>query len=118
MSRSFTGYLCVEGPRDKLIKLLTYLRDRCNRRTSDVEDSIRILSNFDAFYEMMRKKFKDFIAPRKDEGDLIRGLVTVDKIKLIKLNGESAVIVLDKRVNADTIISALRDLGEDFECEL
>lgn len=114
--KSFTGYLYAEGDRQTLTKFLEYLRDVCGRNTADVEDAIRILKNFNVFYDMMRRKFKDFIAPKRDEANLIRGHVTIDKIKLIK-NGSSeyAVIVFDKRINLEILTNTLNELGIEYE---
>ncbi len=110
--KTFTGYLYVEGECNDLIEILKYLRDKYGRRTADVDDAIRILSNFSIFYDMMRRKFKDFIAPRKDEADLIKGLVTVDKVKLIKEGGKDlGVIVFDKRVELKLLLNAMKELG-------
>lgn len=114
--RSFTGYIYVEGSCDILVKLLTYLRDEYRRNTADINDTLRILNNFDAFYEIMRRKFKDFISPKKDEGDLIKGVVTIDKLKLFKKDGMNyVVLVLDKKVELNFISKVLSDLGIEFE---
>jgi hypothetical protein len=113
--RSFTGYIYVEGSCDILIKLLTHLRDKYGRNTADVNDALRILNNFEAFYEIMRRKFKDFISPKKDERDLIKGVVTIDKLKLLKKDGMNyVVLVLDKKVELNFISKVLSDLGIEF----
>lgn len=114
--RSFTGHTYIECSCEDAIKLLTYLKETYGRATSDVDDALRILSNFNFFYDMMRRKFKDFISPKKDEKDLIKGLVTVDKIKLFKKDSTELVqLVLDKRVEVDLISNTLKGLGIDFE---
>ncbi len=114
--RNFTGYTYVECNCEDAIKLLTYLKEVYGRDTSDINDALRILNNFNFFYDMMRRKFKDFISPKKDEGDLIKGLVTVDKIKLFKKDGiELAQLVLDKRVGLELLSNVLRELGMSFE---
>lgn len=114
--RSFTGYAYVEGDRVSITKLLTYLKDVYGRNTSDVNDALRILNNFNLFYDMMKRKFKDFLSPAKDEGDLIRGLVVVDRVKLFKRDGvESVQLVFDKRVGLDFISKVLKELELDFE---
>ncbi|MEM1982648.1 MAG: hypothetical protein QXD94_04590 [Sulfolobales archaeon] len=114
--RGFIGYTYVEGSCDEVAKILAYLKDVHGRDTSDVNDALRILNNFNSFYDMMKKKFKDFISPRKDEGDLIKGLVVVDKIKLFrKGNVDSVQLVFDKRVSLELISKVLEDLGMEFE---
>lgn len=114
--RSFTGYTYVEGDRVSITKLLTYLKEVYGRNTSDVNDALRILNNFNLFYDMMKRKFKDFLSPTKDEGDLIKGLVVVDRIKLFKKNGvEYVQLVFDKRIGLDFISKVLKELELDFE---
>ncbi|MCS7107834.1 MAG: hypothetical protein RMH77_06600 [Sulfolobales archaeon] len=114
--RGFTGYTYIEGHCGDVAKVLTHLKDVYGRDTSDVNDALRILSNFNSFYDMMRRKFKDFISPKKDEGDLIKGLVVVDKIKLFKIGNVSYVqLIFDKRVGLELISNILKDLGIDFE---
>lgn len=117
LEKSFMGYLFMRGPKDEVLKLLTYLRDNKGRNTEDVIDAIRIINNFNVFYEMAKKKFKDYISPRKNEGDLIRGLVTVDKIKLVKSEkGDEVVIIFDKRVSDELIIDSAKAV--DIEVEI
>ncbi len=116
LEKSFMGYLFMRGPKDEVLKLLTYLRDNKGRSTEDVIDTIRIINNFNVFYEMARKKFKDYISPRKNEGDLIRGLVTIDKIKLVKSEkGDEVIIIFDKRVNDELIVNSAKALGVEIE---
>ncbi|MEM0361544.1 MAG: hypothetical protein QXH57_01430 [Sulfolobales archaeon] len=114
--RSFTGYTYIEGDRVSITKILTYLKEVYGRNTSDINDALRILNNFNLFYDMMKRKFKDFISPTKDEGDLLKGLVVVDKIKLFKKDGvESVQLVFDKRIGLDFISKILKELQLDFE---
>ncbi len=116
LEKSFMGYLFMRGSKDEVLKLLTYLRDNKGRNTEDVIDAIRIINNFNVFYEMAKKKFKDYISPRKNEGDLIRGLVTVDKIKLVKSEkGDEVVIIFDKRVSDELIIDSAKAVGIEVE---
>ncbi len=108
----FMGYLNLEAGVEEAIKILELIQRKYGRDTEDVRDSLRILRNFDTFYDITRRKFKDYITPRKSEAELLRGNVVVDKIKLIKSErGNRVVIVFDKRVDRDTVLSVLRDLG-------
>lgn len=104
VSRSPFGYTYVEGSPEEIVSLLKLIQDEWRRDTDDLDDAIRIVSNFDVFYEMMRKKFKEYISPRKREADLIRGLVVVDKIKLVK-NGDTKVVtvIFDKRIDHEEL---------------
>lgn len=114
--RNFTGYTYIECSCEDAIKLLTYLKEAYGRNTSDIDDTLRILNNFNYFYDMMRRKFKDFISPKKEERDLIKGLVIVDKLKLFRKNDAELVqLVLDKRVELNLVFNILKELGMDFE---
>ncbi len=113
--REFETYIIVEGNVEELIKFLEYVvKER--GLTEDLEDTLRILKNFDVFYEMMRKKFKEYLAPKKDEADLISGRVFVDKIKLyIDKNVKKASIVLDKRIDLNFVLEILKRTGLTYE---
>ncbi len=112
ISKSPFGYTYVEGSPEEIVSLLKLIRDEWGRDTDDLDDAIRIVSNFEVFYEMMRKKFKEYISPRKREADLIRGLVVVDKIKLVKSSDTGVVtVIFDKRVNHDELERLVRKLS-------
>jgi len=114
--KSFMGYLYLECDVETALKVLEYAKGKLGRDTEDVNDSIRIVKNFDVFYEMARKKFKDYIAPKKNESDLIRGLVFIDKIKLSKSNGNKLVVLIfDKRVSEELVKNILNDLNIKYE---
>lgn len=108
------GYIYLELSLENALLVLKHLRERRGAR-EDIEDSIRILENFDTFYEYIRKKYKEYIAPRKNEADMLTGKVTIDKIKL-EVNGVKKVtIVFDKRVRVEEVVEALRDLSLELE---
>ena len=117
ITRTLFGYIRLETDADNAIKVLKYLRDVDGKNTDDVIDALRIIENFDVFYEMMKKKFKDYIAPRKSENDLIRGRVIIDKIKLTKDKVKRVTIIFDKRVNEELIIKALKSLKIEYKLE-
>ena len=80
--------------------------------SQDVNETFRVIRNFDAFYEMARKKFKDYIVPSKSMNDMILGRVIVDKIKLVKEGDRRRVgIYFDRRVPEEVIAKALEKLG-------
>ena len=111
-------YRHVTLPVDEAMKLLNSICDIMGRRTSDVEEALRYLSNFDVFYEVMRKKFKDALAPPKSVDDMIRGHVVVDKVRLHKEDDKKeATIIFDRRVPLEVIEKALRDLGYEVKVE-
>ena len=116
LKKSFMGYLYLEGDVNELLSILRFIKEKKGRDTDDVRDSIRILENFDVFYETARKKFKDYLAPQKNERDLILGNVVVDKIRLIKEgNTRKAIVVLDKRVDESFITKVIKELGFNLE---
>ena len=109
-------YKSVELPVEDAEKLLGIVTRRLGVESNDVHETYRILRNFEAFYEVMVKKFKDYLVPAKSMNDMIRGAVVVDKVKLIKEGGSRrAQIVFDRRVPEEVIIESLRELGYEVE---
>jgi len=109
-------YKSVELDVEEAEKLVKYVVDRLGIEPNDVNEFFRIIRNFDAFYEVMKKKFKDYLVPAKSMNDMILGRVIIDKVKLIKEGGKKrVVIVFDKRVPEDIIIEGLKELGYDVE---
>jgi len=98
-------------------KLLRSVSKKLGYETQDVSEALRYMRNFDAFYEVMKKKFKDYLVPPKSMNDMIRGTVIVDKVKLIR-EGDSKLVALtfDRRVDVEKIVEALKDLG--FEASI
>ena len=117
LTKTLFGYIRLETDAENAVKILNYLKSTGGRDTEDINDALRIIKNFDVFYEMMKKKFKDYIAPRKSEVDLIRGRVVIDKIRLSKDNVKKVTIIFDKRVTEELITKALEDLGIKYELE-
>ncbi len=104
-------YINIELGLDEAEKFLRTLTKKLGYETQDVSETLRYLRNFDAFYEIAKKKFKDYLVPPKNMNDMIKGTVIVDKIKLIKNEEKKAVISLDRRVNLDKVIETLKELG-------
>ncbi len=105
-------YRHVTLPVEDSSKLLNKITEKIGKQTFDVEEAQRYIANFDVFYEVMKKKFKDSLAPPKSINDMIRGDIIVDRIILIKENNERRVtIVFDRRVPVDIIKEALEELG-------
>jgi len=109
-------YITLEAPPEDAIKILKILRQRLGKGREDVDDAIRMIEHFDTFYDVMRKKFKEYLTPRKNVSDVIKGEVLVDKIKLLK-RGEtkSVVIVFDRNVDRESLLNILRDMGYEIE---
>ncbi len=105
-------YKTVELELGEAEKLLRKVTEILGFESQDVNEAFRIIRNFDAFYEMARKKFKDYIVPSKSMNDMILGRVIVDKVKLAKESEKRVIgIVFDRRVEEDVIVKALEELG-------
>lgn len=105
-------YRHITLPVDEARELLNIIAKKLGKRTNDIDEAQRYIANFDVFYEMMKKKFKDSLAPPKSVDDMIRGNIVVDRIILAKEGDKRIVtIVFDRRVPLDSIKEALKDLG-------
>ncbi len=109
-------YITLEVPPEDAVKILKTLKHRLGKGREDVDDAIRMIEHFDIFYDVMRKKFKEYLTPRKNVSDVIRGEVLVDRIKLLR-KGEtkSVVIVFDRNVNKESLLNILKDMGYEIE---
>ncbi len=109
-------YRHVKLPADKARKLLNIIVNKLGKRTNDVDEAQRYIANFDVFYEIMKKKFKDSLAPPKSVDDMIRGNIIVDRVVLSKEGDEKLVtIVFDRRVPVDKIVESLKELGYEVD---
>ncbi|WP_228546730.1 hypothetical protein [Hyperthermus butylicus] len=112
-------YKHVDLSAQTALQLLEKIEERLGYKTQDVEEAKRYIRNFKEFYEYMRKKFKDYLAPPRRPDDYIRGRVVVDKIKLYTSdNGEERVVIIfDRRIDVGLIEQVLRELGFEVEVE-
>ena len=109
-------YRHVTLPVDEARELLNIIAEKLGKRTNDIDEAQRYIANFDVFYEMTKKKFKDSLAPPKSVDDMIRGNIVVDRVILAKEGDKRIVtIVFDRRVPLDSIEEALKDLGYEVE---
>jgi hypothetical protein len=105
-------YKSVRVPLDVAERLIVDVSKRLNVESKDVMEALRIVRNFDEFYEFQQKKFKDYVVPDKDISDMIRGAVVVDSMKLIKEgNKKDVIITFDRRVREDVLEESLKSLG-------
>ncbi|BEP17550.1 hypothetical protein PYJP_09020 [Pyrofollis japonicus] len=112
----FAKYKSVKLPRDEAIELLEKISEMLGKTPNDIQETLRYLKNFDEFYEYMRKKFKDYLAPPHKADDYIKGEAIVDKVKLIKEDDKPyAVIIFDRRISVDLLVNALKALGYEVE---
>ncbi len=108
----YLGYTYVTGEVEDVLALMKAIRDSLGRNIEDVNDTIRILEHFEEFYETMKRRSRDYIAPKKSEADLVRGVAVVEKIRLMKEQGVSkAIIIFDKRVDEDLLRKAASNAG-------
>jgi hypothetical protein len=105
------GYPCIELEAEKAKKLLETISKTVGYFTSDLEDTIRIIDNFDEYYRYSTRKFKEYLVPAKSESDLIKGRVIVDRVKLkIIGNSRRVLIVFDRRINKEAIKKSLETI--------
>ncbi len=106
-------YKYVDLSAEEAARLLEVISEELGRKSQDLSEALRYIKNFEEFYEYMRKKFKDYIAPPKRPDDFIKGTVVVDKVKLYKSEaGEKrVVIVFDRRFDLEKLKEALKKLG-------
>ena len=115
ITRSFYSYIYMDASLDEALSVLEGL-SRVRGLTEDLSDAIRVLKNFRAFYDMLRKRFKEYLAPRKSESDLISGKVVIDKLRLYRAAGEDRVtVVFDKRFELSELLEVLKNLGLKYE---
>jgi hypothetical protein len=80
--------------------------------TRDLEEAMRIVRNFEEFYRYSRKRFEEYLAPPKDQRDVITGRVVVQKLRLLKKNSEKLVeFIFDRRYDLEELINCLKELG-------
>jgi hypothetical protein len=109
-------YKSVELTVEEAEKLLSHLSKQLGYEPQDLEETYRVLRNFEAFYDMARRKYKDYIVPSKSLNDMIRGTVLVDRLKLIKEGDQRKIIItFDRRVKEEVVVEALEKLGYEVE---
>ena len=109
-------YKYVELEAGEAEKLIREVVSRLGFESQDVNEAYRVIRNFDAFHEMARKKFKDYIVPSKSMNDMILGRVIIDKLKLVKEGDSRRVgVYFDRRVPEEVIKESLEKLGYKVE---
>ncbi|MCE4611789.1 MAG: hypothetical protein F7B17_07465 [Desulfurococcales archaeon] len=109
-------YKYVELELSEAEKLIREVVGLLGFESQDANEAFRVLRNFDAFYDMARKKFKDYIVPSKSMNDMILGRVIIDKLRLVKEGDKRVVgVYFDRRVPEEVIVKALEKLGYEVE---
>ncbi len=114
------GYTVVEASLDIALRMLRYIKESSGMEPSvDLSDSIRILENFDEYYSIMNRKFREYIIPQKSESDFIKGRVVVDKIKLIKKDQDNKMVLIqfDRRIRRDFIERVINNITSNISNE-
>lgn len=80
--------------------------------TSDLKEALRIIISFDEFYKLMKRKYRDYITPVKNQKESLLGKTIIHKIKLFVENSNKYVeIVFDRRFNIDYLKHCLLEIG-------
>jgi len=108
----FTGSAHVVLKKEEALSLLNkvseYIGDSRN-----LSESLRIIRNFDEYYRLSRKKFEEYLFPPKDPAESLRGLVVIQKIRLMKNKEDLVELVFDRRVETNLLVEALKKIGFD-----
>lgn len=116
ISKAIGNYITVEIDAADAPNFLEELKNSLKRGGEDINDTIRMIKNFDIFYDFMIRKFKEYLVPKKDLSDLIRGNVVIDKIKLIKVGNKRKVLIMfDRSIRENEIIEVLNELGFEIQ---
>jgi len=116
ISKAIGNYITVEINAADVPNFLEELRKFLKRGGEDINDTIRMIKNFDIFYDFMIRKFKEYLVPKKDLSDLIRGNVIIDKIKLIRDGNKKKVLIMfDRSIKESEIIEVLNQLGFEIQ---
>lgn len=101
----------VKLEREVALKLVQAIMAR-HGVTRDLEETKRVIENFDEYYGILKRRFMDYLTIPKDTAESIRGRTVVHKIRLIR-EGEYRIVefVFDKRVSRDLIVECLKDVG-------
>ncbi len=104
-------YLHVKLDREKALEFIDSIISK-HGITRDLEETRRIIENFDEFYSIARRKSDGYLIIQKDSGDVVRGRVVVHKIRLIiEGNVKTVELIIDRRVSRELIESCLREIG-------
>ncbi|MEM4513062.1 MAG: hypothetical protein QXZ41_00970 [Ignisphaera sp.] len=110
ISKTIGDYVAMEVPAEEAVNIINILQDGLGRGGEDTRDAIRMIEHFETFYDMMRRKFKEYLTPRKDIGDILKKRVLIDKIKLLKRDGNRFVeIIFDKSIGVEEVLNILKN---------
>ncbi len=103
-------YRIVKLPSQEALEFLRLMESE--EGGNEVYEAIRIAENFSVFYDMMKRKQRDYIPLPHDYSDLLRGRVSIDKIRLEKTGDQNIVVlVFDRRYPIEKLEEMLRKIG-------
>ncbi|RLG75999.1 MAG: hypothetical protein DRO23_02390 [Thermoprotei archaeon] len=106
------NYKYIELSITKMLDFLEILSRKFPDKFKDVSEVKRIVKNYDVFYDIAKRKFKDYILIPHEPSDMLRGRILFDKVKLIKDNHDRKIgLIFDKSVKLKDIVEALNSLG-------
>ncbi len=106
------NYKYVELHLADALKLLGMLEEKFPNKIKDISEVRRIIENFDVFYDIAKRKFKDYILIPHEPSDMLLGRVLFDKVKLIRTsNAKKIGLFFDKNIKLKDIVEALKSLG-------
>jgi len=106
------NYKYVELHLTDALNLLGMLEKKFPDKIKDISEVQRIIENFDVFYDIAKRKFKDYILIPHEPSDMLRGRVLFDKVKLIKTSDAKKIgLFFDKNIKLKDIIEMLNSLG-------
>ncbi|MEN3000033.1 MAG: hypothetical protein ABDH61_05615 [Acidilobaceae archaeon] len=109
-------YKSVELSVEEAERVLMEISRAMGAESQDLEETYRVLRNFDSFYDIAKRKYKDYIVPSKSLNDMIRGTVIVDRLRLIKEGEERKIVItFDRRVREEVLSEAFAKLGYQVE---
>lgn len=106
------NYKYIEISITKMLDFLEILNRKFPDKFKDISEVKRIVKNYDVFYDIAKRKFKDYILIPHEPSDMLRGRILFDKIKLIKNNHDRKIgLIFDKSIKLEDIVEALNSLG-------
>ena len=106
------NYKYVELHLADALKLLGMLEEKFPNKIKDISEVRRIIENFDVFYDIAKRKFKDYILIPHKPSDMLLGRVLFDKVKLIRTSNTKKIgLFFDKNIKLKDIVEALKSLG-------
>jgi len=106
------NYKYVELHLADALKLFGILEEKFPNKIKDISEVRRIIENFDVFYNIAKRKFKDYILIPHEPSDMLLGRVLFDKVKLIRTSNTKKIgLFFDKNIKLKDIVEALKSLG-------